>query len=125
MNIKLITFGIVFVFFSNILNFTLAALDNQQEADLSWQNPDLGIYSNVSAPSSQDAVFSIVSDTSNNSYWGFWDWIRSLVYPEYLIEKIQSISFVLGVIFLFMYYYPMAYTLFAILVKIIPFVGNG
>ncbi|AIU69450.1 hypothetical protein TEU_03300 [Thermococcus eurythermalis] len=127
MNIKLITFGIFFVFLSNILNYTLAVMDNQQ-ADLSWQNPDLSVYQNVDTPSSSDAIYQVVgynSDNSNNSYWGFWNWIKSLVYPESLIQKIQTISFVLGVLFMFLYYFPMAYGLFALLVKVIPFIGDG
>ena len=126
MNIKIIVFGILFVFLSNILNYTLAVMDNQN-TDLSWQNPDLSVYQNVDIPNSSDSVYEVVkySSNSNNSYWGFWNWIKSLVYPQNLIEEIQQLSFVLGVFFLFLYYFPMTYGLFALIVKVIPFIGDG
>jgi len=98
------------VFLVNVINFTL--IQAEQESSFTYNNPNIYITTNT---------------TQNNpsSYWSFWDYLKSLVFPSQVYDSLKELSTIIASFFIFLYYITVAYSVVFFLIKVLPFIGTG
>lgn len=109
MNVRVMMFSIFFVLFVNIINGIITVGINQSSSynTSGLQTPDLDEYQQGTKP------------------WSFLDFLKSFVFPSNIYDSLSTISNSLAVLFMFIYYIPVLYSVVFFIIKMLPFVGTG
>lgn len=98
MNVRVLFFAFTFALLVNVMNYLL-------------YNADVSIYNSVYTQHSSDSAFNFI------------DTIKNIIFPSTLVSQIPFFS--LKALFLSIYYFSLAYSLVALIIKALPFIGNG